>query len=102
MTSPDGNDSDALLEARHQLLTQRDHVIGLEAETAELQLEVKRLTKQKSDRLRAGGAANAEVRTKLVKQRDDAPSASSGNSPRRGPRSDERSHLRSLFGRSAG
>ncbi|MBA3781561.1 MAG: methyltransferase domain-containing protein [Nocardioides sp.] len=34
---------DQLLGAQHKLLTTRDHVIGLEAETAQLQLQVERL-----------------------------------------------------------
>ena len=51
---------DQLIGAQHQLLTTRDHVIGLEAETAQLHLQVERLNKR---------LAAAHERTKKVRAR---------------------------------
>jgi len=58
-------DGDEALQARQDLLTHRDHVIGLEAESASLQQQVERLmarTKAQKERLE-------EVREKLDRQR---------------------------------
>jgi len=57
-----------VLQARQDLLTYRDHVIGLEAESASLQQMVDRLLeRQKAQKLRL-----EEVRGKLDRQRNRA------------------------------
>jgi hypothetical protein len=56
---------DAALAARHDLLTHRDHVIGLEAEAAALQQNVDRLTRQND----AQKARIEDLRARLDKQR---------------------------------
>lgn len=62
------SDEDRDRQARHDELTRRDHIIGLEAEVATLQREVDRLN-GKVDRLKD---RLGEVREKLVHQRRKA------------------------------
>ena len=52
---------DQLIRSQHQVLTTRDHVIGLEAETAQLHLQVERLNK----RLIAAQERTKKVRARL-------------------------------------
>lgn len=61
-------DAEAVFQARHDLLTQRDHTIGLEAEAANLQQTVYRMTaRQKAQKERI-----EEIREKLTRQRNRA------------------------------
>lgn len=53
--------AEQLTEARHQVLTTRDHVIGLEAEAAQLQAEVERLNR----RVLAGQDRTSKLRDRL-------------------------------------
>ena len=64
-TTPVDVRGDAALAARHDLLTHRDHVIGLEAETAALQQNVDRLTRQNDTQK----ARVEDLRERLDKQR---------------------------------
>ena len=64
-TLPVDADPYTVLQARHDLITARDHVIGLEAESANLQQMVDRLlARQKAQKERL-----EEVREKLDRQR---------------------------------
>lgn len=53
--------TEELTRAQHHVLTTRDHVIGLEAEAAQLQAQVERLTK----RLKAGQERTQKLRDRL-------------------------------------
>lgn len=67
-TAGEPRDVERARQARHDALTRRDHIIGLEAEVATLQAEVQRLT-GKVDTLKG---RLAEMREKLVRQRRKA------------------------------